>query len=84
MPLEQDDYFRNTLMVASSHGDGDVLSVATAMLLAVLTGRSDLCIAGVFGAGTTRSLAVLLIAIQSVLPHFTELSSQRRMLLPKH
>ena len=29
--------------------------------LPMLTGRSDLCIAGVFGAGKTRSLAVLLV-----------------------
>ena len=41
------------------------------MLLAVLTGRSDLCIAGVFGAGKTRSLAILLIALQCELTDFT-------------
>ena len=35
--------------------------VTVAMLLAMLTGRSDLCIAGVFGAGKTISLAVLLV-----------------------
>lgn len=36
-------------------------AVTVAILLAMLTGRSDLCIAGVFGAGKTRSLAVLLV-----------------------
>ena len=41
------------------------------MLLAVLTGRSDLCIAGVFGAGKTRSLAVLLIALSCELDDFS-------------
>ena len=35
-----------------------------------LTGRSDLCIAGVFGAGKTRSLAVLLIALSCELSDF--------------
>ena len=40
------------------------------MLLAILTGRSDLCIAGVFGAGKTRSLAVLLIALSCELSDF--------------
>ena len=38
--------------------DGHVLTVTIAMLLAILTSRS-----GVFGAGKTRSLAVLLIAL---------------------
>ena len=40
------------------------------MLLAILTGRSDLCIAGVFGAGKIRSLAVLLIALSCELKEF--------------
>ena len=51
-------------------GDGHVLTVAVALLLAILTGRSDLCIAGVFGAGKTRSLAVLLIALSCELSDF--------------
>jgi len=32
----------------------DISRFAAALLLAILTGRSDLCIAGVFGAGKTR------------------------------
>ena len=35
-----------------------------------MTGRSDLCIAGVFGAGKTRSLAVLLMALSCELTEF--------------
>ena len=50
--------------------DGHVLTVSIALLLAILTGRSDLCIAGVFGAGKTRSLAVLLIALSCELKDF--------------
>ena len=57
----QDSYFRSTLLPLAAHGDGHVLAVTVALLLAVLTGRSDLCVAGVFGAGKTRSLAVLLV-----------------------
>ena len=34
-------------------------------------GRSDLCIAGVFGAGKTRSLAVLLIALSCEVEDFS-------------
>jgi len=37
----------------------------------VITGRSDLCIAGVFGAGKTRSLAVLLIALSCEVEEFS-------------
>ena len=54
--------------------DGDhvnqPLAQILALLLAILTGRSDLCIAGVFGAGKTRSLAVLLIALSCELDDF--------------
>ena len=39
------------LLETAGHGDGHVLAVTVALLLAILTGRSDLCIAGVFGAG---------------------------------
>ena len=65
VPMEgaYDSYYREYLIPLAAHGDGHVLTVTIAMLLAILTGRSDLCIAGVFGAGKTRSLAVLLIAL---------------------
>ena len=48
------------------HGDGHVLTVTVALLLAILSGRADLCIAGVFGAGKTRSLAVKACAIRTL------------------
>ena len=65
-----DQYFRESLLETAGHGDGHVLAVAIALLLAILTGRSDICIAGVFGAGKTRSLAVLLIALSCELEDF--------------
>ena len=61
---------RDCLLALAGHGDGHVLTVAVALLLAILTGRSDLCIVGVFGAGKTRSLAVLLIALSCELEDF--------------
>ena len=61
---------RDCLLALAGHGDGHVLTVAVALLLSILTGRSDLCIAGVFGAGKTRSLAVLLIALSCELEDF--------------
>ena len=71
LPGEHECYMRDCLLVLAGHGDGHVLTVAVAMLLAILTGRSDLCIAGVFGAGKTRSLAVLLIALSCELDDFS-------------
>ena len=65
-----DIYYREYLLPLAAHGDGHVLTVTITMLLAILTGRSDLCIAGVFGAGKTRSLAVLLIALSCELSDF--------------
>ena len=71
LPGEHDQYTWDSLLALAGHGDGHVLTVAVSMLLAVLTGRSDLCIAGVFGAGKTRSLAVLLIALSCELKDFS-------------
>ena len=71
MEREHDSYYREHLIPLAAYGDGHVLAVTIAMLLAILTGRSDLCIAGVFGAGKTQSLAVLLIALSCQLKDFT-------------
>ena len=54
LPGLHDLYLRDNLL-ASGHGDGHILTVTVALLLAILTGRSDLCIAGVFGAGKKRA-----------------------------
>ena len=71
LPGLHDLYLRDNLLALAGHGDGHVLTVIVALLLAILTGRSDLCIAGVFGAGKTRSLAVLLIALSCELDDFS-------------
>ena len=38
-----DSYYREYLLPLAAHGDGHVLTVSIALLLAILTGRSDLC-----------------------------------------
>ena len=48
IPGPHDEYMRDSLLPLAAHGDGHVLTVAVALLMAILTGRSDLCIAGVF------------------------------------
>ena len=71
MDGQHDQFYRDVLLETAGHGDGHVLAVTVALLLAILTGRSDLCIAGVFGAGKTRSLAILLIALSCELEDFS-------------
>ena len=43
--------------------DGHVLGALCAVTMAVLTNRLDLCIQGLFGAGKSKSMAVLLLAL---------------------
>ena len=47
VPSVHDLYLRDTLLALAGHGDGHILTVTVPLLLAILTGRSDLCIAGV-------------------------------------
>ena len=42
IPGPHNEYMRNSLLPLAAHGDGHVLTVAVALLLAILTGRSDL------------------------------------------
>ena len=43
--------------------DGHFLSIASSLVLAILTGRTDLCVSGVFGAGKTRAAAALIAGL---------------------
>ena len=70
LPGVHDLYLRDCFLALAGHRDGYVLTVMIALLLAIMTGRSDLCINGVFGASKTRSPAVLLIALSCELEDF--------------
>ena len=48
--------------------DGHFVSMVTSLLLAVLTGRTDLCVSGVFGAGKTRAAAALIAGLMVMDP----------------
>ena len=48
--------------------DGHILGVATAMAMAGLTGRMDMCVAGLFGAGKSRAAAVMLVGMLIACP----------------
>ena len=68
MDGQHDQFYRDVLLETAGHGDGHVLAHCDAPSL---TGRSDLCIAGVFGGGKTRSLAILLVALSCELEDFS-------------
>ena len=48
--------------------DGRFLSMVTSLVLAILTGRTDLCVSGVFGAGKTRAAAALIAGLMIMEP----------------
>ncbi len=48
--------------------DGHFVSMVASLLLAILTGRTDLCVSGVFGAGKTRAAAALIAGLMIMDP----------------
>ena len=52
--------FATALGTAARHDNGHIVSLASSLALALRSGRSTLAVAGVFGAGKTRSLTFLL------------------------
>ena len=52
--------FAVALGTAARHENGHIVSMASSLALALRSGRSTLAVAGVFGAGKTRSLTFLL------------------------
>ena len=54
---------RTTALSFAAELDGHVLGTLCAVTMALLTNRLDLCIQGLFGAGKSKSMAVLLLAL---------------------
>ena len=48
--------------------EGHFLSMVSSLVLAILTGRTDLCVSGVFGAGKTRAAAALIAGLMIMDP----------------
>ena len=48
--------------------DGHFVSMVTSLLLAALTGRTDLCVSGAFSAGKTRAAAALIAGLMIMDP----------------
>ena len=54
---------RTTALSFAAELDGHVLGTLCAVTMALLTNRLDLCIQGLFGAGKSKSMAVLILAL---------------------
>ena len=54
---------RSTAISYAAELDGHVLGTLCAVTMALLTNRLDLCIQGLFGAGKSKSMAILILAL---------------------
>ena len=66
--VPNDQWFQRMICPLVALEDGHVLAVVTALSIALATGRMDLAIAGLFGAGKTRAIAVLYASLLAVEP----------------
>ena len=60
--------FKKVCQELRQQHDGHFLSMVSSLVLAILTGRTDLCISGVFGAGKTRAAAALIAGLMIMDP----------------
>ena len=60
---EPHQWTRTTALSFAAELDGHVLGTLCAVTMALLTNRLDLCIQGLFGAGKSKSMAVLILAL---------------------
>ena len=66
--IQGEEWFQHTAITIAADAGGHILGVLISLLLAAATGRLDLAIAGLFGAGKSRAAAVVLIAMPIVNP----------------
>ena len=61
--IEASQWIRTTALSYAAEMDGHVLGTLCAVTMALLTNRLDLCIQGLFGAGKSKSMAILILAL---------------------
>ena len=61
--IESSQWIRTTALSYAVEMDGHVLGTLCAVTMALLTNRLDLCIQGLFGAGKSKSMAILILAL---------------------
>ena len=61
--IEASQWIRTTALSYAAEMDGHVLGTLCAVTMALLTNRLDLCIQWLFGAGKSKSMAILILAL---------------------
>ena len=76
MGIPHEEWFVQKMIPLVEQEDAHILAVIDAVSMCVLTGRTDLAIQGLFGAGKSRAVAMLMLALLCV-----DTERQMRMLL---
>ena len=61
--LQYDNWFRSKVLPIAADEDGHVVADTSAVALALATGKLDVCVQGLFGAGKSRAAAILLLGL---------------------
>ena len=64
--IKYDNWFRTKVLPIAADEDGHVVAATSAVALALATGKLDVCVQGLFGAGKSRAAAILLLGLQVV------------------
>ena len=68
MNIPHDDWFRAIVLPIVAESDGHVLATVCAMAFSIATGKLDLSIQGLFGAGKSRAAAILIAGLLALDP----------------
>lgn len=66
LPGKHDNWFRARVLPFAIDEDAHFLAVVTALQMALVTGRLDLSIQGLFGAGKSRAAALLIVGLMAL------------------
>ena len=64
--LKYDSWFRTKVLPIAADEDGHVVAATSAVALALATGKLDVCVQGLFGAGKSRAAAILLLGLMAL------------------
>ena len=64
--LKYDSWFRTKVLPIAADEDGHVVAATSAVALALATGKLDICVQGLFGAGKSRAAAILLLGLMAL------------------
>ena len=64
--LRYDSWFRTKVLPIAADEDGHVVAATSAVALALATGKLDVCVQGLFGAGKSRAAAILVLGLMAL------------------